>query len=231
MHPVHEILKYSGKDPDKTVWVKGLVLNHHQDPSKPRAQYLPLLELAAEENPQDDRTCFWLGREYMYHGMYDKCIAELKRHLKLASANWDEERCASMRFIAKSYQSKGDFMQSKQWYFRAIAECPHVREPYLDLARLGYLMQNWPLVFFMVEKALRITQKTTSYLFEPATFGYSLYDFGAISTYWLGLYAKSYAYAEIACKMEPKNERLKKNMEFIALKVTQAAQGGNDENA
>ena len=154
VHPVHEVLQYSGKDPDTTVWVPGMVLNHHPDLSKPRAQYLPLLELSAQENPKDDRTMFWLGREYMYRGMNEQCIATLKRHLELPSAGWDEERCASMRFIAKCYQNKGDLQQARIWLYRAIAECPRVREPYLQTARLGYLIGDWPLTFLMVEKAL-----------------------------------------------------------------------------
>ncbi|WP_330587950.1 glycosyltransferase [Anaerocolumna sedimenticola] len=107
VHPVHEILQYTGEGEESIVRIPGLVLNHRPDLTKPRSQYLPLLELSAKENPQDDRTAFWLGREYMYYGQYDKCIPELKRHLSLPSAKWDEERSASMRFIAKCYQLKG----------------------------------------------------------------------------------------------------------------------------
>lgn len=219
VHPVHEVLKYSGEDPDVTVWIPGLVLNHDPDLSKPRSQYLPLLELSAQENPQDDRTIFWLGREYMFRGMHEKCIAALKRHLSLPSAVWDEERCASMRFIAKSYQNKGDFRQSRIWLYRAIAECPRVREPYLQMARLGYLESDWPLVFLMAEKALDITVKSGSYLTEPDAWGYSLFDLGAIAAYRLGLYQTAYDYAKTACDMQPDDIRLKKNLELIGIKL------------
>jgi glycosyltransferase involved in cell wall biosynthesis len=222
VHPVHEVLQYSGEDPDRTVWVPGLVLHHYPDVSKPRGQYLPLLELSAEENPEDDRTAFWLGREYMYKGMYDKCIEELRRHLKLPSARWDEERSASMRFISKSYQAKGNYKQARQWLYRAVAECPHVREPYLYLARLGYLEQDWPLVFLMTEKGLGIKEKTGSYLVEPEAWGYSLYDYGAIAAYRLGMYRRSYELAEEALSRQPDNMRLKKNLELIKEKLVEA---------
>lgn len=218
VHPVHEVLEYSGTDPDCTVWVPGMVLNHYPDSSKPRAQYLPLLELSAEENPQDDRTMFWLGREYFYHRKFDQGIATLKRHLALQSATWDEERCASMRFISKCYQEKGDFQQAKNWLFRAIAECPRVREPYLQMAMLGYREENWPLVFLMTEKGLEITEKTGSYLTEPESWGFGFYDLGAICTYRLGLFEKSSHYAKIACAMNQNNQRLAKNLELIELK-------------
>lgn len=219
VHPVHEVLEYSGTEKDITVWVEGMVLHHYPDLTKTRAQYLPLLELSVQENPNDDRTIFWLGREYMYHAMHDKCIETLKRHLALPSATWDEERCASMRFIAKSYLEKREYKQARQWLFKAIAECPKVREPYLQMARLGYLEGDWPLVFLMSQRALQITQKSGSYLLEPDSWGYSLYDLGAICCYRLGLFEKSYEYAKTACQMEPDDERLKNNLELIKLKI------------
>jgi tetratricopeptide (TPR) repeat protein len=219
VHPVHEGLKYSGEDKDMTVWVPGMVLNHYPDVSKPRTQYLPLLELSAKEDPADDRTAFWLGREYMYRGMFDQCIDALKRHLSLTSAKWDEERCASMRFISRCYQRKQDDKQAMLWLFRAIAECPRVREPYLQMAKLGYLQKNWPLVYLMTEKGLGITRKSGSYLHEPESFGYSFYDLGAICCYRLGLYEKSYAYAKKACEMEPDHARLRNNLELIGLEL------------
>ncbi len=222
VHPVHEILEYTGEDPDNMVWVNGLVLNHFPDTSKPRSQYLPLLELSAKENPDDDRVIFWLGREYMYYQKYDQCIATLTQYLKIPTALWTEERCAAMRFIASCYQDKGDRFSAKIWLFRAVAECPTIREPYLQLATLGYVENDWPLVYLMVTEALKITVKTGSYLFEPGAWGYSLYDLGAISCYRLGLYQQSYDYAKQACLMQPGDARLKQNMELIRLKLPES---------
>lgn len=222
VHPVHEVLEYSGSDDDKTVWVNGLVLNHYPDPLKPRSQYLPLLELSSYENPQDDRTMFWLGREYMYHKKYDLCIETLKKHLRLPSAVWAEERSASMRFIAASYQAKGDMGEAKRWLFRAIAECPHIREPYLMMARLGYSESNWLLTYAMVEKGLEISKKSGSYLMELECWGYALYDLGAISAYNLGLYKKSREYAVKALEMKSGDERLKTNLRLIEFAINGA---------
>lgn len=219
VHPVHEVLQYSGDGEEQTVWVNGMVLNHYPDTSKPRSQYLPLLELSAEENPQDDRTVFWLGREYMYYQKYEKCIETLKKHLQLPSAQWDEERCASMRFIAKSYAALNDRNSAKEWLYKAIAECPRVREPYYQMARIGYEEGNWPLVYLMTEKMLKITQKTGSYLIEPEAWDYAPYDLAAISCYRLGLYQKSYEYGKKACELAPDHERLKSNLELIEKKL------------
>jgi glycosyltransferase involved in cell wall biosynthesis len=225
VHPVHEVLEYSGQDPDNTVWVDGLTLDHFPDPAKARSQYLPLLELSAQENPNDDRVIFWLGREYMYYRRYDSCIHTLSQYLKLPSALWNEERCAAMRFIASCYQAKGDKDSARLWLFKAIAECPGIREPYLQMARLGYQTGNWPLVFFMVHQALQIDTRSGSYLFEPETWGYALYDLGAIGCYRLGLYRQAYEYALQACQVQPDDERLKRNLELILEKINTLEQG------
>lgn len=219
IHPVHEILKYTGEDPDFSLFIGDLVLNHYPDLSKPRSQYLSLLELSSKENPQDDRTMFWLGREYMYNQNHDACIDTLKNHLKLPSAIWDEERCASMRYISRAYKAKGQVEEAKGWLFRAIAECPHVREPYLDMANLGYEQNDWPLVFAMVETAFTIQTQTKSYLCEPEAWNSPLYDLGAICCYRLDLFEKARKYALQACELSPEDERLKINLELIELKL------------
>ncbi|WP_312354821.1 tetratricopeptide repeat-containing glycosyltransferase [Aminipila sp.] len=215
VRPVHEILEYHGPGEDRMGWINGLVLNHYPDLSKPRGQYLPLLELSVQENPWDDRIMFWLGREYMYHGKYDLSIQTLKRHLELSSAKWDEERSASMRFIAYCYEAKGEQKEAKTWLFRAIAECPNVREPYLGLIKTGYKEGNWPLVYAMVKNGLAIHRKTGSYLVDPECWGFAFYDYGAISAYRLGLYQEALSYAKKALEIEGTNERLKSNLEII----------------
>ena len=139
VHPVHEVLKWMGTGrPGPTVVAEGVQLDHHPDPSKSRGQYLPLLELSVQEDPEDDRNVHYLGRDYMYRGRWDDCIRTLKRHLTMPSATWRDERAASMRYIAKSYLNKGERAQARDWYLRAIAEAPHLREPYMDLALALY---------------------------------------------------------------------------------------------
>lgn len=222
VHPVHEVLKYSGEDKDSVVWVPGLVLNHYPDLNKPRTQYLPLLELSVEENPDNDRAVFWLGREYMFYKMYDKSIETLKKYLQMPTAVWNEERSAAMRFISNGYKEKGNKQEARAWLYRAIAECPHVREPYLYMAKLGYEENDWPLVYMMVVKGLGITEKTGSYLLEVESWGEKLYDLGAICTYRLGLYAQSLEYAKKACEMKPNDARLKRNLELIENKYNES---------
>ncbi len=219
VHPVHEVLEYSGTDEDKTVWVEGMVLHHYPDLSKPRSQYLPLLELSVQENPHDDRAMFWLGREYMYHKKYEQGIKTLEKHLSLPNAKWKEERSASMRYIAHCFKAMGNRKQALSWLYRAVAECPGVREPYLALAKMGYEDKNWPLLHAMVRHALAITHHSGSYLTESESWGSALYDLGAIAAYNLGLYDLSADHAEKACQLSPDDKRLKANLTLIRKKL------------
>lgn len=90
VNPVHECLRYIGKEPEQHVWCPEVELLHYPDPAKSRSYYLPLLELAVAEKPNETRNYFYLGREYMFHNRSEKSIAMLKEYLDMAS--WKEER-------------------------------------------------------------------------------------------------------------------------------------------
>lgn len=223
IRPVHEILEYTGAGRENEIWIEKLVLHHYPDVSKPRSQYLPLLELSVKEDPLDDRATFWLGREYMYYQKQEASIETLKQYLKLPTARWDEERSAAMRFISQGYQKLQNGEAAMKWLFRAIEQCPTIREPYLAFARLAYAEKNWPLTYAMVQSGLAITKKSGSYLMEPDCWGAELYDLGAISAYSLGLYDKAKLHAEKACQLRPADERLKTNLELIRNKAQEQA--------
>lgn len=218
-NPVHEYLRYRGTEPQKTVYIEGMVLNHYPDHTKSRGSYLPLLELAVEETPEDDRSVYYLGREYMYKGKWHKCIETLKKHLALPSATWHEERGASMRWIAKSYYKLKNIREAYNWYYRAIAEVPHMREPYVEFAQMGYEIGDWAMVFCMIEEAKKITKKSSVYVNQGYAWDHTPDDLGAISSYRLGMYEKSLAYAQAALKIAPNNQRLVNNLALIEEKA------------
>lgn len=230
-YPIHEWLCYTGKEPKKTVFVEGMVLNHYPDSSKSRKSYLKLLELAVDENPQCDRMTYYLGREYMYNGQWQQCIDTLKRHLGLPSAKWKQERCASMRWIAKSYYELANVKECYSWYFRAFAEAD-MREPYIECAKIAYLLKDWPMVFFVVEEALKIKEKSKTYVNMGYSWDHTPYDLGAIACYRLGMYNKSQKYAQQAVMLKPGDNRLKKNLMLINEKLSvNSKKSSTEENS
>ena len=218
-YPVHECLQYCGSGPEKRVFIDGMVLEHYPDPAKSRSSYLPLLELAAAENPQDDRMAYYLGREYLYRARWQDCIAALRRHLSLPSAVWREERCASMRWIAKSCHMLSQNTEAYCWYHRAVAEAPYMREPYVECAQMAYQLGDWPMCFCMAEQALEITERSSGYVNMGYAWDHTPDDLCAIACYRLGMYERSARHARAALAFHPDDERLRKNLKLIEEKL------------
>lgn len=219
-YPVHEWLCYTGEEPQKGVFLNDVVLNHYPDSSKSRGSYLSLLELAVEEDPSCSRMAYYLGREYLYKGEYQKCIDTLKKYLEMPMATWKEERAASMRWIACSYEKLGNIQEAYNWHFRAIAEAPDMRDAYVECAKMAYLQKDWPTVFFMIEEALKIKERSGCFVNAGYAWDYTPDDLGAIACYWLGMYELSAVHAKAALELCPDNKRLQDNLVMIERKLT-----------
>lgn len=217
VHPVHEILRWEGPgQPGPMVTALGVQLDHHPDPSKSRGQYLPLLELSVQEEPEDDRNAHYLGREYFFHSRWDDCIATLKRHLSMPTATWKDERAASMRYIAKSYIQKGDPAQARSWFFRAAAEAPHLREPWMDLATLCYQQENWDGVLYFTGVALAITVRPDTYICEAESWGPLPHDLRCQAYFRTGRIGPAREEAQKALVLSPTDPRLAGNVEVLS---------------
>ncbi len=216
VHPVHEVLAFSGTGaPGRTITVPGIQLDHHPDPGKSRAQYLPLLELAVQEAPEDDRNLHYLGREYYFRGRWQDCISTLRRHLALPSATWAAERCASMRYIGRSWEALGNRQEARRWYLRAVAEAPGLREPYLELAKFLYREKDWEGVVYFTACALEIQQREDIYITEADSWGSLPHDLQALGYYYTGRPRAALDAAAHALALEPDNARLRKNLRLI----------------
>ena len=219
-HPVHEVLTYTNGN-EVFLTTDEITLNHYPDNTKSRSSYLPLLELSVKEDPEDDRNMHYLGREYMYYQKWDKCIDTLIKHLSLKTATWKDERCASMRFIARSYRNLNRIEEAKMWLDKAINEAPYLRDPYVEKAMLEYELENWNEVIKNCNTALKITTHTKCYINETFSFDNTIYDLLSIAYFYLDDIDNAIEYEKLALTMEPDNERLLKNKEiFIATKKT-----------
>ncbi len=213
-YPIHECIKYIGTLPLETIYIEGMVLNHYPDPSKSRGSYLNLLELAVEENPEDDRMTYYLGREYMYSAQWQKCIDTLKRHITMPSSVWNEERCASMRWIAYSYSKLDKNDEAYGWYYRAIAEASYLREPYVEFAQVAYYLNDWVTLFFAAEEALKIKNKSKTYVNMGYSWDETPHDLCSIACYYLEMYERALYHADEALKISPDNKRVKANRDM-----------------
>ena len=213
-HPIHEVLSCSLPHEEK-IKTDLITVNHYPDVSKSRSSYLSLLELSVKEDPMDDRNLHYLGREYMYHQRYNDCIDTLIRHLHCKKATWKEERCASMRFIARSYIALKRYDEAHMWLEKAIQEAPHLRDPYMEMAFLQYELKNYPQVVSYIEKALTIKHHEKIYMNEPFSWDSTPYDLLSIGYFAQGDKEQALQNVEQAILLNKDDERLLKNREFI----------------
>ena len=214
-HPVHEILEYTKNDNENKKYTDEITLNHYPDNTKSRGSYLPLLELSVQEDPTDDRNMHYLGREYMYYGKWNESIDTLIKHLKLPNATWKDERCASMRFIARCYQNLNRFDEARMWLNKAIEEAPYLRDPYLELALLEYNQNNFDEVKRLCLDALKIESHQKTYINEVFSWDHTVYDLLSLCYFNENDIKNSLYYIDKALEISPDNERLINNKQII----------------
>ncbi len=213
-HPVHEILKCL-YNTEKSIIVEGIILNHYQDLTKKRNSYLPLLELSVKEDPTDDRNMHYLGREYMYYGRWNEAIDTLIKHLNLEKSTWKDERAASMRFIARSYQNLNRPEEAKMWFNKAIKEAPYLREGYVELATIYYDEKNFLEAYNNLKEASKIKEKTKTYINEEFCWNAYFYDLLSISALNIGEIHEALENSLKALELNPDDERIRNNIKYI----------------
>lgn len=218
VNPVHEVLKCE-LEKEKIITTDEITLKHYPDDKKSRSSYLPLLELAVKEEPDNDRNMHYLGREYMYYGRYEDAINTLKKHLNMESATWKAERCASLRFISRCYRYLKDYDNAIKYGLLSIAEFPYSREPYYELASSYYILNDYERCKHYLELSLLYKENAKVYINEPNCYNGTIEDILSICYYYLENFNKALEYIEKSLELDPDNERKQKNKELILLKL------------
>ena len=213
IHPVHEVLEYD--DEEKIITSEQITLNHYPDTSKSRSSYLPLLELSVSEDPNDDRNMHYLGREYMYYEKWNDAIDTLIKHLKLPKSTWKDERCASMRFIARCYSRLERYDEAIMWADKAILEAPYLREPYMERAIIAYSLNNWIDVEKYSLRALDIKKHPKTYINEQFCLDEYIYDLLSLSAYYQGHWHETVKWIDLALDKKPNDERFINNKKIF----------------
>ena len=147
----------------------------------------------------------------MFYGKYYEAIDTLIKHLSLEKATWKDERCASMRFIARCYKYLKRYDEARMWLDKAIKEAPYLRDGYVERALLEYELNNYAEVKYFLEEALKIKEHTKSYINEPFCWNETIYDLLSLAYFYLGQYDDAIKNVNIAISINLKDERLKNN--------------------
>lgn len=151
-YPVHEALKCD--DPEKYGY-KGtycldtnkIYLHHYPDQTKSRSSYLGLLQLRAEEYPDDLYGLYYLSREYNFHNEPKNALkTALELYIRLLKGNPTKEELEArddMNMLPGVCCMLGDAFavcglkeDAEFYYHRAIHFNNTMRDGYIKLAQL-----------------------------------------------------------------------------------------------
>lgn len=168
--PVHEMLSLDsrmGEEIQVFTDNSSFEIHHHADNTKPRSQYLPLLELAVKEQPYNDRQAHYYARELYFYGHYEKALEEFRRHLSLPTAVWNAERASSYRYMANCYWAMEQYENTIESLHMSVKEDSEAREGWVQLAQAYRAFGNWELVKVYCEQALSRTEAGKTYMSDP----------------------------------------------------------------
>ena len=157
---VHEVLQPAGDDQMLRTGAvpAGFRVEHYADDSKPRSQYLGLLEVAVREEPHNPRQRFYLAREQFFVGHWGQARERFVEYLQMPEATWTAERAEAYRYLAKMDDDP------ERWLIKALAEAPERRDAAVDLADLYAKQGRRTEAAGMAARALRVRARPGDYM-------------------------------------------------------------------
>ena len=219
--PVHESLTFKGQGKPVNVQVdKDFIMLHHYPNLKTnRSNYLPLLELRAQEYPDDLYGLVYLAHEYKYQNLPDKCIEFVEGNLlpRFYAQGDDDMNCITdlHMFLGDCYRMKGLDTLAEMHYLAGINADPHFRDNYLRLGRL-YLDHHKPEdAIEVINRGLKDSRRLFWWLECNTAWSYQPWDLLCLAYWDIGARETSLACAEIAYKYNEADPRLKENVKQI----------------
>lgn len=212
-NPVHEILLPHQPEPREVE--TDIVVHHYPDLTKSRANYLELLELAVSENPDDDRSTHYLGREYMFNDMWEPSIRAFHRHLTMPTSKWEVERATSYRYMARCFGMLSNFAMEEVSLLRACSEAPMEREVWIDLGKFYLRLKNWEGGLYAAKRSLSIEERPLHYMANDYSWNEGPYDIMSVCSFYLGLKKEALELVKIAKSMAPFDDRIDDNVRLI----------------
>lgn len=196
-------------------------LHHYPDRTKSRSNYLPLLELRRDEDPNDYYGLVYLAHEYFYQGEYQKSINTLNDILDRFSDQYTTvEEASCYLFKGDSYFALREKEKAIYNYLKAIFIEPTYREPYLNIAKVYLDQQHYSLAEDYVKMGILKSYRHYTWLERDNSWSWEPYDLLSLACFYGGKKRDSLAYALKAYRFDPENERLQKNVNVILENMT-----------
>ena len=175
--PVHEVL-WRKNDSYEDKWLEAgenIYLHHWQDKDKPRSNYLDLLKLAVDENPNNSHIKLLYGREYLNNGDQKTALKILFDTLATEDIEYaDEGRVLyqTLHFIALCYFDLGNYDEAIWYCQEFIRVNPTYREPYFLMARALIELKLNVLVEGVIDAGLKYSTYKKDWVESGASWSY-----------------------------------------------------------
>lgn len=209
-YPVHEFLYQINKKNSEyktyTMPAEKIYLYHYPDSSKSRGNYLSLLELRVQENPQDLFGLYYLAREHSFIGNWEKCI-QVGMVLYMQLLNEDNSKNSSKDIklllsgiaclIGRGFDILGLKEDALYYYKRAIQFEPTIRDGYIRYAQAAAYMGHSQEAY----ETLGVMDSRTKFVPDWRLNQYYWRDWKklqiiAVAKSWEGLYGESKQFFE-----------------------------------
>jgi tetratricopeptide (TPR) repeat protein len=230
VNPVHEHLIRIDDTKTKVIKLPEIfTLHHYPDYTKSRSQYMDLMRLGVEEEPDNILRAFYYGRELYFYKRYDEAIIQFKNVIDLVNNNKNKKinnpddfsYSASMMLLGHIYQIKGNNKEAEIWFWRGAHASDVVRDPIMALAKFYYENKEWYGLILACKRALKIPKKITNWYEQSFIYEDRPHDYLSIAYYNIGLYSKSLEHINKALEYNPKKQRLLDNKKIIEFKINQ----------
>lgn len=192
-----------------------LLVIHKPDSTKSRGNYIDLLKLSVEEDPNCPRNAFYYARELSFHNKFAESIVECDRYLALPRATWVNERCYAYRTKARCLNSLGFGQLAEQAFYHAAAEAPETREPWVELAQMMFDQSRWYECYAMAMRALAVEKRDFVYTVDPEVWEAKPHHLAAIAAHWIGMKTVAIQQGLIAAeKSKPHEQYMRDNISF-----------------
>lgn len=219
-YPIHEVLLPPGgemvlftEEPSHLIdFGNNITLHHYPDQTKSRSNYLSLLNLRVEENPQEAYGWFLLGREYAAMSKIPEAISTLSHTLELSDTKNKPliEHC-SIGYLGDLYSINREFDKAAECYNKQLFKDKTYREPYLSLAEIYNYHGYYELAELLVRMALKNAFQHFDWTERDSAWNAQPYDILSVSYYNLGKIDECIENSLKALQLDPLNDRIQKN--------------------
>lgn len=212
-YQMHECLDLHGK----------IKVRHYPDWSKGRSNYLPLLKLRADENPEDGESFVYLIREYIIQRDFHAVIA-LSDKIKSFTHFTKEQGGAAYIYLGDAFSELGLSRAAIDCYRESVVINPEIRAGYVKLAAKLLDFKEKKLAQYaklILLDCLEFSKKTTKFVWvdNDDLWRWQVFDWLCVACYWSGEYVEAAAYGRMALAAAPGNKHVETNIRWCEEKI------------